>query len=106
MIHQEVPKLFCQQNLRGLVDKTTAQQATQGSAVRDRPPARTWIKKNFPLRFLDLLSHQEIPELKLFSQQELRDIVDKTTAQQPKVEKFEPNVPEEEATAETSGKQH
>ena len=32
------------------------------------------------LRFLDLIIHQEVP--KLFSQQELRGLVDKTTDQQ------------------------
>jgi hypothetical protein len=32
----------------------------------------------FLLRFLDLITHQEVP--KLFSQQELRGLVDKTTA--------------------------
>ena len=35
------------------------------------------------LRFLDLILHQEDPNM--FSQQELRGLVDKTTAQQPKV---------------------
>ena len=39
------------------------------------------------VRFLDLLLHQEVP--KLFSQQQLRGVVDKTTAQQSKVQQFE-----------------
>jgi len=42
--------------------------------------------KSFLLRILDLIIHQEVPELKLFSQQ---DLVDKTMAQQPKVQQFE-----------------
>ena len=41
----------------------------------------------FLLRFLDLIIHQEVP--KLFCQQELRGLVDKTTAQQSKVRQFE-----------------
>ena len=41
----------------------------------------------FLLRFLDLITHQEVP--KLFFQQELRGLVDKTTAQQTKVQQFE-----------------
>jgi Mg2+/Co2+ transporter CorB len=43
--------------------------------------------KYFLLRFLDLTIHQEVP--KLFSQQELRGVVDKTTAEQSKVQQFE-----------------
>jgi len=39
------------------------------------------------VRFLDLILHQEVP--KLFSQQGLRGLVDKTTDQQPKVQQFE-----------------
>jgi hypothetical protein len=39
------------------------------------------------LRFFDPVIHPEVP--KLFSQQELRGLVDKTTAQQPKVHQFE-----------------
>jgi len=38
--------------------------------------------ENFLLKLLDLIIHQEVPKLKLFSQQ---DLVDKTMAQQPKV---------------------
>jgi len=41
----------------------------------------------FLSRFPDFTLHQEVP--KLFSQQELRGLVDKTTAQQPKVQQFE-----------------
>jgi hypothetical protein len=44
------------------------------------------LEKNFLLKFLDLIIHQKVPKLKLFSQQ---DLVDKTTAQQPKVQQFE-----------------
>jgi len=39
------------------------------------------------LRFLDFICYQEVP--KLFYQQKLRGLVDKTTAQQPKVQQFE-----------------
>jgi hypothetical protein len=46
--------------------------------------------KHFLLIFLDLIIHQEVPKLKLFSQQEFRGLEDKTTAQQqPKVQQFE-----------------
>ena len=41
----------------------------------------------FLLRFHDLITYQEVP--KLFSQQTLRGLVDKTTAQQSKVQQFE-----------------
>jgi len=41
----------------------------------------------FLLKFLDLIIHQEVP--KLFSQQQPRGLVDKMTAQQPKVQQFE-----------------
>ena len=37
----------------------------------------------FLLKFLDLIIHHEVPKLKLFSQ---KDLVNKTTAQQPKVQ--------------------
>jgi hypothetical protein len=43
----------------------------------------------FFLRFLDLITHQEVP--KLSSQQELRGLVDKTTAQQRNFQQFETN---------------
>jgi hypothetical protein len=39
------------------------------------------------VRFLDRVIHQEVP--KLFSQQELRGLVDKRTAQQSKLQQFE-----------------
>ena len=42
---------------------------------------------NILFRFLDLIIHQEVP--KLFSQQDLRGLVDKTTAQQCQDEQFE-----------------
>jgi hypothetical protein len=45
--------------------------------------------KYFLLRFLDLVIHQEVP--KLFPQQELRGLVDKTTTQQSKVQQFKTN---------------
>ena len=41
----------------------------------------------FLLRFPDSTLHQEVP--KLFSQQALRGVVDKTTAQKPKIQQFE-----------------
>jgi hypothetical protein len=43
----------------------------------------------FLLKFLDLILNQEVP--KLFSQQDLRGLVDKTTVQQRKVQQFETN---------------
>jgi hypothetical protein len=53
------------------------------------------------LKFLDLRIHPEIPKSKLFSQQ---DLVDKTTAQQPKVQQFESTGFQDlQAAAETSG---
>ena len=67
------------------MDKTTAQQPKVQQFETDR---RKWLefKKNFLLKFLDLIIHNEVPKLKLFFQQ---DLVDKTTAQQPKVQQFE-----------------
>ena len=38
------------------------------------------------VRFLDLILHQEVP--KLFSQQGLRGLVDKTLAQQPEIQRW------------------
>jgi hypothetical protein len=73
-LHQEVPKLFCQQELRSLVDKMTAQQ----SKVQQFETGKDLELENFLLKFLDFIIHHEVPKLKLFSQQ---DIVDKTTAQ-------------------------
>ena len=53
--HQEVLKLFSQQELRGLVDKTTAQQ-TQVQQFETDP--RQWLGlKNFLLKFVDLIIH-------------------------------------------------
>jgi hypothetical protein len=46
-------------------------------------PGKDLDLEYFRLRFLNLILHQEVP--KLFSQQELRGLVDKTTAQQPRV---------------------
>ena len=58
------------------------------SSSSSRPTAGKDLDlKNFLLRFLDLIIHQEVP--KLFFQQDLRGLVDKTTAQQPKVQQFE-----------------
>jgi hypothetical protein len=57
--------------------------------------------KNFLLKFLDLIIHHEVPKLKSFSQQ---DLVDKTTAQQPKVQQFESTgFLDPQTAAETSG---
>jgi hypothetical protein len=58
--------------------------------------------KNFLLQFRDLIIHQEVPKLKLLSQQ---DLVVKTTAQQPKVQQFESTgfQDPQTAAAETSG---
>jgi hypothetical protein len=51
IIHQEDPKLLFQQELRGLVDKTTAQQ----SKVQQFDTAdRNSELENFLLKFLDL----------------------------------------------------
>jgi hypothetical protein len=59
--------------------------------------------ENFLLKFLELIIHHELPKLKLFSQQ---DLVDKTTAQQPKVQQFESTgfQDPQTAAAETSGR--
>jgi hypothetical protein len=46
-----------------------------------------FLEEYFLLTFLDLILHQEVP--KSFSQQDLRGLMDKTTAQQPKVQQFE-----------------
>jgi hypothetical protein len=81
IIHQEVPKLFLQQELRGLVDKTTAQQPKSQQFDTDRQQGLGL--KNFLLIFHDLIIHQEVPKLKLFSQQEFRGLEDKTPAQVP-----------------------
>jgi len=89
--HQEVPKVFDQQEHRGLVDRTTAQQPKVQqfeTNVRQRFGLKK-KKNNFLLRILDLIIHQKVPKLKLFSQQEFRDVVDKTTAQETKVQQFE-----------------
>jgi hypothetical protein len=96
ILHQEVPKLLSQQELRGLVDKTADQQ----------PKIQQFETglglENFLLKFLDLIIHHEVPKLKLFSQQ---DLVDKTTTQQPKVQQFESTAFQDPQTAaaETSG---
>jgi hypothetical protein len=83
--HQEVPKLFSQQTLRGLVDKTTAQQPKVQQFETDRRQGHGVI---FLLKFLDLIIQEEAPNLKLFSQQQ-QNLVHKTTTQQPKVQQFE-----------------
>jgi DNA-directed RNA polymerase subunit H (RpoH/RPB5) len=58
--------------------------------------------KNFLLKFFNLVIHQEVPKLKLFSQQELRNLVDKT-AQQLEVQQFEAiGFQDPQAAAETS----
>jgi len=79
-LYQEVPKLFSQQQLHGLVDKTTAQQPKIQQFETD---AR---RENFLLKFLDLIIHNEVPKLKSFPKQ---DVVDKVTAQQLKVQQLE-----------------
>jgi len=43
--------------------------------------------ENFLLKFLELTIYQQVP--KLFSGHELRGLVDKTTAKQPKIQQFE-----------------
>ena len=50
-------------------------------------PGKDLDLEYFLLRLFDYVSYQEVP--KLFSQQELRGLVDKTTAQQPKAQQFE-----------------
>jgi hypothetical protein len=72
-IYQEVPKFSSQQNLRGLVDKTTAQQ------LKSRQFETDLELEIFLLKFLNLIIQQEIQRLKLFSKQEIRNVVDKTT---------------------------
>jgi hypothetical protein len=58
----------------------------------------------FLLKFLDLIIHHEVPKLKLISQ---HDLVDKMTAQQPKVQQFESTgLQDSQAAAETSGNQY
>jgi predicted oxidoreductase len=54
--------------------------------------------QNFLLKFLDLIFRHEVPKLKL-------DLLDKTTAQQPKVQQFESTrfQDPQTAAAETSG---
>jgi hypothetical protein len=56
----------------------------------------------FLFKFLDIVIHHEVPKLKLFSQQ---DLVDKTTAKQPKIQQFESTgfQDPQAAAAETSG---
>ena len=61
MTYQEVLKLIIQQGLRGLVDKTTAQQTQVRQFETDRRQG-TGLK-NFLLVFLDLIIHNEVPKL-------------------------------------------
>jgi hypothetical protein len=101
-IHQEVPKLFTQQELRGRVDKALDDKLyDQEEAVRIH--SKGLDLENLLSRFPDLTIHQEVP--KLFSQQELRGRVDKTTAQQSEVQQFESTGFQDGQTAaeETSG---
>ena len=101
--HQEVLKLFIQQGLRGLVDKTTDQQTQVQQFETDR---RLWLK-NFLLIFLDLIIHQEIPKLKLVSQQEFRGVENNNTSEMPKVQQLEfTGSQDQQATAATSGSEH
>jgi hypothetical protein len=73
----------------------------QEEAVRIR--SKDLDLENLLSRFLDLTIYQEVP--KLFFQQELRGRVDKTTAQQSKVQQFESTgfQDRQTATEETSG---
>jgi hypothetical protein len=71
--YQEVPQLFSQQTLRGRVDKTTSQQSKVQQFETD--PRQGLGVENFLLGFLDLIIHQQLPTLKLFSQQELRGLI-------------------------------
>ena len=98
VIHQEVPKLLFQQQLRSRVDKTTAQQP---NVQQFETNARQELGK-FSAKILDLIIKHEIPELKLFCQQGL---VDKKPAQQPNVQQFESTgfQDPQTAAAETSG---
>jgi hypothetical protein len=68
ILHQEVPKLFSQQALRGLLDKTTAHQPEVKQFETDHR------QEIFLLKFLDLIILQEVPKLKLFSSQEFRGL--------------------------------
>jgi len=87
------------------VDKTTAQQ-TQVQQFETDP--RQWLGlKNFLLIFLDLITHWEVPKLKLLSQQDFRGLKDSTTAQVPKVQQLEfTGFQDPQATAATPGNQH
>ena len=70
------------------MDKTTTQQPKVRQFETDRRQG-LGLKKKFLLKFVDLIIHQEVPKLKLFSQQKLRDQVNETTTQQSKVQQFE-----------------
>jgi hypothetical protein len=85
-IHQEVPKLFSQQERRGLVAKALAYK-TYVQQEFEPAAGKGLDLKNLLSRFLNLTIHQEVP--KLFSQEELRGRVDKTPAQQSKDRQFE-----------------
>ena len=74
-MYQEVPKWFFQQELRGVVDKTTTQQRKVRQFETDR--RQDLELEIFLLKFLDLVIHHSVLKLKLFSQQ---DLVYKTTA--------------------------
>ena len=92
MLYQEVPKLLSQQDLRGLVDKSTAQESKVQQFETDR-------RRGFGVRKFSV----KIPKLKLFFQQ---DLVDMTTYQQSKVQQFESTgfqYSQAAAAAETSG---
>jgi hypothetical protein len=79
------------------VDKTAAQQ----SKVRQFETDKNLDLKNFLLKFLDLIIHYELPQVKSTSQQ---DPVDKMTAQKPKVQQFESTrFHDPQTAAETSG---
>jgi hypothetical protein len=101
VLHQEVPKLFSQQELRGLVDKTTAQQPKVQQFETDRRQGLGFIK--FSVNISRPHNSSEVPKLKLFSEQEFRGLENTTTAQQPKVQQFGFQDPQAAAVAATSG---
>jgi hypothetical protein len=86
------------------VDKTAAQQTKVQQFETDGRQGLGF--KNFLLIFLDLIIHQKVPELKLISKQEFHGLMDKTTAQQPKVQQFESTAFQDPQAAATSGNQH
>jgi uncharacterized protein YbcV (DUF1398 family) len=66
------------------VDKTAAQQSKLQQFETDTRKDLEF--ENFLLKFLDLIIYNEVPKLKIFSEQ---DLVDKRMAQQSKLQQFE-----------------